>query len=199
MAALSPFQIPLGPIPITLQTLAIGLVATIYRPKEATLAIVLYLLLGAIGLPVFAGGKGGFQAFFGPTAGFLVFFPIRAFVTSIIAQGKQNAVRLFIANLLGEVALFIGGVIGFILITHADFSKALGMNLQRLRGYILNSMNQGWFIPLIFTTFNKKHVLILISVKIRTYFLLFLRLYAQPPFFIDSLLFNLVGTWKNLW
>ena len=45
VAALSPFQIPLGPIPITLQTLAIGLVATIYRPKEATLAIVLYLLL----------------------------------------------------------------------------------------------------------------------------------------------------------
>lgn len=90
VAALSPFQIPLGPIPITLQTLAIGLVATIYRPKEATLAIVLYLLLGAIGLPVFAGGKGGFQAFFGPTAGFLVFFPIRAFVTSIIATGKTK-------------------------------------------------------------------------------------------------------------
>ena len=60
VAALSPFQIPLGPIPITLQTLAIGLIATIYRPKEATLAIILYLLLGAIGLPVFAGGKGGF-------------------------------------------------------------------------------------------------------------------------------------------
>ena len=56
----------------------------------------------------------------------------------------------------------------------------LGMNLQRLRGYILNSMNQGWFFPFIFTEFNKKHVLILISVKIRTCFLLFLRLFAQP-------------------
>lgn len=127
VAALSPFQIPLGPIPITLQTLAIGLIATIYRPKEATLAILLYLLLGTIGLPVFASGKGGFQTFFGPTAGFLVFFPVRAFVTSIIAQGKQNAVRLFLANLLGEVVLFVGGVIGFILITHADFSKAINL------------------------------------------------------------------------
>ena len=56
----------------------------------------------------------------------------------------------------------------------------LGMNLQRLMKYILNNMNQGWFIPLIFTEFNKKHVLILISVKIRTCFILFLRLYAQP-------------------
>ena len=58
IAALSPFTIPLGPIPITLQTLAIGLIASIYRPKEATLSVVIYLLLGAIGLPVFAGGHG---------------------------------------------------------------------------------------------------------------------------------------------
>ena len=41
----------------------------------------------------------------------------------------------------------------------------LGMSLQRLREYNLNSMNQGWFISLVFTEFNKKHVLILISVK----------------------------------
>ena len=61
----------------------------------------------------------------------------------------------------------------------------LGMNLQRLMKYILNNMNQGWFIPLIFTEFNKKHVLILISVKIRTCFLLFLRLYAQSQNFFS--------------
>lgn len=53
IVALSPFQIALGPIPITLQTLVIGLIATLYRPKEATLSVLLYLLLGAIGLPVF--------------------------------------------------------------------------------------------------------------------------------------------------
>ena len=78
IAALSPFTIPLGPIPITLQTLAIGLIASIYRPKEATLSVVIYLLLGAIGLPVFAGGHGGIASFYGPTAGFLLFFPLRA-------------------------------------------------------------------------------------------------------------------------
>ena len=72
IAALSPFTIPLGPIPITLQTLAIGLIASIYRPKEATLSVVIYLLLGAIGLPVFAGGHGGIASFYGPTAGFLL-------------------------------------------------------------------------------------------------------------------------------
>ena len=102
IAALSPFTIPLGPIPITLQTLAIGLIASIYRPKEATLSVLIYLLLGAIGLPVFAGGHGGISSFYGPTAGFLFFFPI----------------RIFLANALGEVVLFIGGALGFMLITH---------------------------------------------------------------------------------
>ncbi|CAD0138237.1 membrane protein of unknown function [Streptococcus thermophilus] len=46
--ALSPFQITLGPIPITLQILVIGLIATLYRPKEATLSVLLYILLGQL-------------------------------------------------------------------------------------------------------------------------------------------------------
>ena len=90
--ALSPFQIALGPIPITLQTLVIGLIATLYHPKEATLSVLLYLLLGAIGLPVFSGGNSGFRAFIGPTGGFLLFFPLRALVTSLIANRKKNLI-----------------------------------------------------------------------------------------------------------
>ena len=116
--ALSPFTIPLGPIPITLQTLAIGLIASIYRPKEATLSVLIYLLLGAIGLPVFAGGHGGISSFYGPTAGFLFFFPHRALVTSSLAGQKGQPIRIFLANALGEVVLFIGGALGFMLITH---------------------------------------------------------------------------------
>ena len=118
IAVLSPFQIPLGPIPITLQTLAIGLIASIYRPTEATLSVLIYLLLGAIGLPVFSGGHAGISAFYGPTAGFLFFFPLRALVTSIFAGQKGQPIRIFLANALGEVVLFIGGALGFMLITH---------------------------------------------------------------------------------
>ena len=111
IAALSPFTIPLGPIPITLQTLAIGLIASIYRPKEATLSVLIYLLLGA-------GGHGGISSFYGPTAGFLFFFPLRALVTSSLAGQKGQPIRIFLANALGEVVLFIGGALGFMLITH---------------------------------------------------------------------------------
>lgn len=98
IVALSPFQIALGSIPITLQTLVIGLIATLYRPKEATLSVLLYLLLGAIGLPVFSGGNGGLHAFIGLTGGILLFFPLRALVTSLIANRKKSLIQIFIAN-----------------------------------------------------------------------------------------------------
>ena len=125
--ALSPFQIALGPISITLQTLVIGLIATLYHPKEATLSVLLYLLLGAIGLPVFSGGNSGFHAFIGPTGGFLLFFPLRALVTSLIANRKKNLIRIFVANFLGEVVLFIGGAIGFIVFTHSPILTTLNL------------------------------------------------------------------------
>ena len=125
IAALSAFEIRLGPIPITLQTLAIGLIASIYRPKEATLSVVIYLLLGAIGLPVFAGGHGGIASFYGPTARFLFFFPLRALVTSIFAGQKGQTIRIFLANALGEVVLFIGGALRFMLITHKSIDLTI--------------------------------------------------------------------------
>ena len=65
IAALAQIVIPIGAVPITLQTFAVGLVAAILKPREATLAATLYLIIGAIGLPVFAGGGGGLQSFFG--------------------------------------------------------------------------------------------------------------------------------------
>ena len=105
--------------------MVIGLIATLYRPKEATLSVLLYLLLGAIGLPVFSGGNGGLHTFIGQTGGFLLFFPLRAFVTSLIANRKKILIQIFIANFLGEVVLFIGGAISFIIFTHSPILTTL--------------------------------------------------------------------------
>ena len=52
IAALAQIIIPIGAVPITLQTFAVGLVAAVFKPREATLSAILYLILGAIGLPV---------------------------------------------------------------------------------------------------------------------------------------------------
>ena len=59
ISVLSQFTIPFGPIPLTLQTLMIGIIGTIYKPSHAFVTVCLYLLLGFLGFPVFAGGAGG--------------------------------------------------------------------------------------------------------------------------------------------
>lgn len=73
---------PLG-IPITLQSLIICLAGILLGPSGGALAVVLYLLLGATGLPVFSQFTGGFQCLIGPTGGFLLSFPLMALICGI--------------------------------------------------------------------------------------------------------------------
>ncbi|MEG3033286.1 MAG: biotin transporter BioY, partial [Enterococcus sp.] len=72
ISILSQVTIPFGLIPLTLQTFIIGLTVTILGTKTGTWAITIYLILGLIGIPVFAGGSAGFGVLFGPTGGFLI-------------------------------------------------------------------------------------------------------------------------------
>lgn len=64
-------SVPIGPVPITLQVFALAFVALILPPKEACATIVIYLVLGAVGLPVFSSMRGGIGILIGPTGGFL--------------------------------------------------------------------------------------------------------------------------------
>ena len=120
ISVLSQFTIPFGPIPLTLQTLMIGIIGTIYKPSHAFVTVCLYLLLGFLGFPVFAGGAGGASHFLGPTAGFLLFFPFRAWITSLFTNAKSSIFTIFLANLLSSALLFVSGAIGFMLVTHTS-------------------------------------------------------------------------------
>ena len=111
ISVLSQFTIPFGPIPLTLQTLMIGIIGTIYKPSHAFVTVCLYLLLGFLGFPVFAGGAGGASHFLGPTAGFLLFFPFRAWITSLFTNAKSSIFTIFLANLLSSALLFVSGAI----------------------------------------------------------------------------------------
>ena len=71
-------SLPLFPVPMTLQTFAVFLIGLTYGWRLGGITVSLYLLEGAIGLPVFSGGKGGMIVFMGPTAGYLVGFLLAA-------------------------------------------------------------------------------------------------------------------------
>src|SRR5690606_2034442 len=76
------FPIPFTPIMITAQTIAVNLLALVLSPAHSAISVMLFMLLGIIGLPVFAGGNSGLGALFGPTGGFII-----GFLFSAIAIG----------------------------------------------------------------------------------------------------------------
>jgi len=101
-------SIPVGPVPITLQTGAVVLAGLLLCPREAAGAMALYLGLGFLGLPVFAGGQAGLTgATFGYRAGFLVAAPL----VSIVAGGGCGGLcRMAVAAALGTTVVFVCGV-----------------------------------------------------------------------------------------
>jgi len=110
IGVLAQVTIPLPLVPITGQTLAIGLAATILGSRYGTLSSILYLIIGAIGIPVFSQMSAGLGVIFGPTGGFIVGFIPTTFVIGLyLEKTKFTVVNAFIANVIG---MFITLVIG---------------------------------------------------------------------------------------
>ena len=129
IAVLAQISLPIGPVPFTLQNFSIGLIATIFRPREAVLSVALYLLLGAIGLPVFAGGGAGFHVLVGPSAGYLWFDLVYAGLTSYLIHKNSGYIRIFLANLLGDSLVFVGGILSLHFLAGMPFDKALAVGV----------------------------------------------------------------------
>lgn len=122
-------SIPLGPVPFTLQTLGILAVMLTAGGRRGTMAILVYLALGAVGVPVFAGFKGGIMSFIGPTGGFLIGFVLAALVywlleKLILKKLMTTPVKTWIFGLLGsvifEIVMYITGVIWFMTVYAAQ-------------------------------------------------------------------------------
>ena len=129
IAVLAQITIPIGPVPFTLQNFAIGLIATVFRPREAVLSVALYLLLGGIGLPVFAGGAAGFHVLVGPSAGYLWFDLVYAGLTSYLTHTNSGVLRIFLANLLGDSLVFVGGILSLHFLAGMPLDKALAVGV----------------------------------------------------------------------
>lgn len=119
--------IPLQPIPITLQTFFTGLAGILLGGYTAALSQVVYILLGVLGLPVFAGGKAGLGILLGPTGGYLIGFVVGAFMIGTVMGMKKEAGLAWIifALLIGEVLIYALGTLQLSLIAHLSPSKAI--------------------------------------------------------------------------
>lgn len=119
-------SVPMFPVPMTLQTLAISLIGLTYGARLAGATLLTYLAQGAAGLPVFAGGAAGAVHLMGPTGGFLIGFVAMAWLTGYLVQRglDRGFGRLFLAALIPAVLLFVPGVLWLWVITPLDLQAA---------------------------------------------------------------------------
>lgn len=119
MAQIS-IPMPLG-VPMTMQTFAITLAAVVVGAKLSTISTTIYLLLGAVGVPVLAGFSGGLSKFVGPTGGFLISFPLMAFIIGFGVEHCKAFKGAYVLSLIaGTLVNYVIGVIMFCLLTKSS-------------------------------------------------------------------------------
>ena len=110
LAAQVAVPVPLSPVPMTLQPLAVLAVGGLLGAAGGVAALVLYLVLGMVGLPVFAGGAAGAVHLIGPTGGYLLAFPVAAGIVGALLGRSSGVLRVLLACALGMVVIHVGGV-----------------------------------------------------------------------------------------
>jgi biotin transport system substrate-specific component len=114
-------------VPVTLQLFGVFLAGAVLGPVRGFLAVALYLAVGAIGVPVFAGPVGGLAPFAGPTAGYLVSFPLVALVVGLAVQRARAAglavttAVVLVGGLVGEVVCWLVGALGIALYSDTPY------------------------------------------------------------------------------
>ena len=132
MCVVAPFSIPLPftPVPISLANLIIYISCCILGTKKGTISVLLYLLMGAIGLPVFAGFSSGLSKVTGPTGGYLVGFIFCAIFTGLFGERFEDRVGMYpVGMIIGTIVCYIFGTAWLAFQMKLGFVQALFMGV----------------------------------------------------------------------
>lgn len=130
---LGPLSVPIGAVPISLTIIAVFLCVFALKTKLGTLAVIIYLLLGLVGLPVFSGFSGGVAKVAGPTGGYLVGYIFLALIAGLAIDksydftGVKRYVCQIAGMVLGVAVCYLFGTIWFVVMMDVTFGYALGV------------------------------------------------------------------------
>jgi len=129
MAAGAYIAVPIGPVPIVLQNFFVLLAGLMLGPTWGLASVLVYLFLGAVGLPVFAGGAGGAAHFAGPTGGYLLGYLPAVVVTGALSRGAGSALAYAWAATLGALVVYAAGVPWLAVAAHLTPARAVAVGL----------------------------------------------------------------------
>ena len=115
LCILAPISIPVfvSPVPISLGVLAVYLTAYVLSPLDATISVIIFILLGTFGLPVFSGYSGGLSKLVGPTGGYIIGFLFTVYISSLFIHMKKGIIFDVIGMITGLALCYILGTIWF--------------------------------------------------------------------------------------
>lgn len=142
--------IPIGPVPITGQTFAVLLTGALLGSRLGAMAMIIYLIEGASGLPFFYGGTSGIPHLLGPTGGYLIAFPAAAYITGAFAEhGWDKRFLTAAASMaIGSAVIMLSGWAWFALITNTALSSAFQLTVvQFIPGDIIKILLAAAVLP----------------------------------------------------
>lgn len=115
LCILAPISIPvfISPVPVSLGVLAVYLTAYVLSPVDSLISVIIFILLGTFGLPVFSGYSGGLSKLVGPTGGYIIGFLFTVYISSLFIHMKKGIVYDVIGMITGLALCYILGTIWF--------------------------------------------------------------------------------------
>ena len=129
ICVMSIITIPIGIVPVTLSLLGVMLAAVILGTKKGVVSVLIYILCGLIGLPVFSGFKGGIQVIVGPTGGYIYSYLLTALIIGVVSDKlKPNGIMAYVITFFsccfGILFCYLFGTLHFAAVTDVSLSDA---------------------------------------------------------------------------
>lgn len=119
--------IPFTTVPLTMQVFAVAISGVLLGAKKGFISQLIYMLMGSIGLPVFAQMSGGLSIVLGPTGGFILGFPLMALVIGYFSKKYNKTIYILIGMIIGIIIDYLIGTILFVFVTKSTFMQGLMM------------------------------------------------------------------------
>lgn len=133
IAVFAVITVPIGEIPVTLGLFGVGVAAAVLGPKRGAISVLVYVLVGLVGLPVFSGFKGGFSVLTGATGGYLSSYIFTALIIGFAAKASAKLDKVpriavcFLGCIVGYAVCYFFGTLQFMAISDNGLAAALGM------------------------------------------------------------------------